>query len=197
MRKRTAVTTGEIAAHCQVTPDAVIYWIKTGKLNAYATPGGHRRISIEEFRAFLQAYNMPPFGEAVPAKRKILIVDDEPNVTGTIAKLLGKAEKYELAVARDGFEAGLQIMAFCPDLVVLDLMMPQLDGFQVCRRIKSTSATEHIKVLVLTGYPTDDNISNALECGADCCMAKPIKGDDLREKIKEMLAGNCQMYQRA
>lgn len=197
MRKRTAVTTGEIAAHCHVTPDAVIYWVKTGKLKAQTTPGGHRRIPLEELRAFLQAYNLPPFEENVPAKKKILIVDDEPDVIRALTRLLGKAEKYELVAAKDGFEAGIQLMTFCPDLVVLDLMMPQLDGFQICRRIKSTPVTKHIKVLVLTGYSTDENMSKALECGADYCMAKPIRGDELREKVEELIAGTFQISETA
>jgi CheY-like chemotaxis protein len=124
----------------------------------------------------------------MPAKKKILLVDDEPDVISTLISLLGKEEKYELAVASDGFEAGIQIMTSCPDLVVLDLMMPQMDGFQVCRRIKSTPSTEHIKVLVLTGYATDENIQKALECGADYCMEKPIKGDELRGKVEELIA---------
>lgn len=147
MGKRTAVTTGEVAAHCQVTSDTVINWIKTGKLSAYTTPGEHRRIPLEEFRTFLQAYHMPPFAETAPARKKVLIVDDEPDITRILTRFLNKTARYELAAAKDGFEAGIQLKTFCPDVVILDLVMPQLDGFQVCKMLKSDPETAHIKVL--------------------------------------------------
>lgn len=198
MGKRTAVTTGEVAAHCQVTSDTVINWIKTGKLNAYTTPGGHRRIPLEEFRAFLQAYHMPPFAETAPARKKVLIVDDEPDITRILTRFLGKTAKYELAAARDGFEAGIQLKTFCPDVVILDLVMPQLDGFQVCKMLKSDPETAHIKVLVLTGYASDENLRKALESGADRCMAKPVTSKELAEKIEELFtAENDQTAQTA
>ena len=187
MKRKTAVTTGDIAVHCQVSSMAVINWIKSGKLAAYATPGGHRRVSIAHFRAFLQAHNMPPLPEEVPAKRKILVVDDDPAVAAVTVKLLRQTKRYELETAGNGFAAGIQAVTFCPDLVILDLMMPQLDGFQVCKILKSTPETARIKVLVLTGYYSEENEKMALECGADACLGKPVKGDVLKEKVAELL----------
>lgn len=188
MKRTAAVTTGEIAAHCQVSPMAVINWIKSGKLAAYTTPGGHRRVAIAHFRAFLQAHNMPPLAEGVPVIRKILIVDDNPEIVRLVVKLLNKGNQYQLETAGNGFAAGIQAVTFGPDLVILDLMMPQLDGFQVCKMIKSTPETAQIKVLVLTGYHSEENEKKALECGADACLGKPVKGDALRDKVAELLA---------
>ncbi|MCC7263198.1 MAG: response regulator [Candidatus Latescibacteria bacterium] len=166
---------------------AVVNWIKSGKLAAYTTPGGHRRVPIAHFRAFLQAHRMPPLVEEVPAKRKILIVDDDPAVAAVTAKLLRRTNRYELVTAGNGFAAGIQVMTFAPDLVILDLMMPQLDGFQVCEMIKSTPETAYIKVLVLTGYHNPENEQKALDCGANACMGKPGIGDALQEKVAELL----------
>jgi len=187
MKRRTAVTTGDIAAHCQVSAVAVINWIKSGKLQATTTPGGHRRVSLDHLRDFLQRHGMPPFAEHLPDKRRILVVDDEPDVVRILVKLLGQSGKYEIATAANGFEAGLQVAQFGPDLVILDLMMPQQDGFVVCQQIKSTPQTRHIKVLVVTGYASAENVQKALECGADYCLAKPIKGNALKYKVEEML----------
>ena len=124
---------------------------------------------------------MPPLPEEVPAKRKILVVDDDPAVAAAVVKLLRQTSRYELETAGNGFAAGIQAVTFCPDLVILDLMMPQLDGFQVCKILKSTPETAQIKVLVLTGYYSEENEKMALGCGADACLGKPVKGDVLNE----------------
>lgn len=187
MKRKLMVTTGDIAAHCQVSPMAVVNWIKSGKLPAYTTPGGHRRVPIDQFRAFLQTYNMPPLIEGVPTKRKILVVDDNLEIVRLVVKLLNKTNQYHLETAGNGFAAGIQVATFNPDLVILDLMMPELDGFQVCEMIKSTPETAQIKVLVLTGYHSDENEQKAMEYGADACMGKPVNGAVLRAKVTELL----------
>lgn len=189
MKPKTALTTGQIAAHCQVASETVVNWIKSGQIRAYTTGGGHHRVLLEDFRVFAQAHDIPPLAEEQSAKWKILVVDDEPDVVSTVVRLLRKSAEHEIATAIDGFGAGLQIERFCPDLVILDLMMPQLDGFQVCKLLKSTPETAHIKVLVLTGFASDENVRRAVECGADTWMAKPIKGRELRERVGTLLAG--------
>ena len=151
MKKKTLLTTGDVAAHCHVSYDTVANWIRSGKLRAFTTPGGHRRISIRDFNEFLTEYRMPPFEEEPVQRGRVLVVDDDPLVVKTIVKLLSGTGEYEPATAADGFEAGLQITRFNPDLIILDLMMPNIDGFKVCQKIKSTRQTRHIKILVLTG----------------------------------------------
>ncbi len=188
MKRAALITTGEVAAHCRVSYETVDKWIKTGRLKAYTTPGRHRRIDTEDFRAFLRQYNLPPLEEESSRKR-LLIVDDDPSIVQTLSKFFGKTGEYELATAADGFEAGVQIASFRPDLVILDLMMPHLDGFEVCRKIKSASETRNTRVLVVTGYATGDNLQKALECGADCCVAKPFRMGELKKKVEEVFAG--------
>lgn len=199
MRKKALFTTGEVAAHCGVSYEAVKEWIKTGKLTAYVTPGKHRRISAEAFKQFLQEYHWPLLDkdEQPASRRKVLVVDDEPHVLRTIMKGLRHTDEYELAAAADGFEAGLQVLAFRPDLIILDLMMPQVDGFQVCHQIKSRPETKDTLILVLTGYATPENIQKALEAGADYCLAKPFKTAVLRQTLREMFAGTYKMSQTA
>ncbi|NQU30646.1 MAG: response regulator [Anaerolineae bacterium] len=159
-----------------------------GKIRAFSTAGGHRRIHAEDFSDFLQNYGMPAWDEERPSsKPRVLIVDDEPDIIALIANALERTGAYELATAGDGFEAGLQVVEFQPDLMVLDLMMPGLDGFKVCQRIKSDPNTRHVKVLVVTGFAQEENIARALACGAELCMAKPFSPMALVKKIGEFL----------
>jgi CheY-like chemotaxis protein len=140
----------------------------------------HRRVSYE-------ALTSPLAGPAL--RRKVLIVDDDPAILSMLSTFFGKMEEYEVANAADGFEAGIQIAWGCPQMVILDLMMPHIDGFKVCREIRSNLHTSQIIVVALTGYATPENVRKALECGADCCLEKPIALKDLEQKLVELWAG--------
>jgi excisionase family DNA binding protein len=188
-KKKHILTTGDIAVHCQVSYETVTNWIKGNKLKAHATPGGHNRVHIDDFRNFLKAHDMPAFQEeTVSPNTRILVVDDEPEVAQLVVDLLRQQNKYELAADADGFEAGIQVANYKPDLIVLDLMMPHLDGFKVCKLIKDNPRTRHIAILVLTAYARDENVRRALECGADYCMTKPFNSTELVEVVEELLA---------
>ena len=188
MTTKAVLTTGDAARHCHVSSETVANWIRSGKLKAYMTPGQHRRIHVGDFRTFLRAHDMPPFGEDYPGRRKVLVVDDDPDIVRLITKFLSGNDEYELGTASGGFEAGIQVAKFRPDLVILDLMIPDIDGFKVCREIKSNPDTRHIMVLVVTGYAEEENIQKALQHGADYCMKKPLNLNELKEKIDEFFA---------
>lgn len=184
MQNTELMTAGEVAAHCRVSYEAVKEWVNKGKLKASFTPGGHRRIAADDFREFLRQYDWPPLPQDEGAKHRVLIVDDDPEVVKLLTKFFGKAGDYELATAPDGYAAGFQVATFCPEVVLLDLMMPHLDGFEVCRQIKSAPRTRHTYVLVMTGTPTDEHRQQALDCGADGFLAKPFKLAELRKHIE-------------
>lgn len=188
MGNQALLTTGEIAAHCRVSYEAVSKWIKSGKLKAFTTPGRHHRVRRSDFEAFLAEYNLPPLTKP-GNRRKVLIVDDDPAIIRLLSSYFAKDPQYEIATAIDGFEAGIQIAGNCPDLVILDLMMPNIDGFKVCEGIKGNPQTRHVIVVVLTGYATPENVSRALECGANCCLEKPVTLADLGKHLAELWAG--------
>jgi len=211
---KTLLTTGDIAAHCQVTYQTANNWIRSGKLDAFRTPGRHQRIRLAEFERFLSEHGMPPFeqpaagpaavGEARPGGReaagdaaaraepdgdgrtRILVVDDDPEIVRMVTRFLSLSGQYELESAADGFEAGLQVYRFRPDLVLLDLMMPHIDGFRVCERIKATPDTAHVKVLVMTGFASEQNLRTARQRGADECLGKPFKIAELMDRIDRL-----------
>jgi len=182
------LTTSEVANYCQVTNDGVVKWIKARKLKAYSTPGGHYRIRKSDFKEFLGRYGMPLdpdfFSEE---KKRILIVDDEPSILDVLSQALGDLATYQVSSARDGYEAGLKIGTFRPDLVILDVMMPQMDGIEVCKRIKANPDTETIKIVAITGHPEEGNLDRAYRCGADLCLIKPLQIDHLRREVSRLL----------
>jgi excisionase family DNA binding protein len=192
MNLKTVFTTGDVAAHCHVSQETVTNWIKRGQLVAYSTPGRHRRILPADFQSFLLDHGMPPVEGAEetrdPGERRVLVVDDEPDIVSVIVNFLKRDERYVLATAADGFDAGLKVITFNPDLVILDLMMPYLDGFSVCERIKSSTETSHIKVLIITGYTDQANVDRALNSGADFCLTKPFRIHDLQAKVEELFS---------
>lgn len=186
---RSALTSGQVAAHCQVSVETVANWIRRGRLRAYRTPGRHRRIRIDDFSEFLEANDMPPLsrGRDRAGRRQLLVVDDDPAVVRLVREVLGAGDEYEIACAADGFEAGIQIGRLCPDLVVLDLMMPHLDGFAVCRRLKEAPETSHVAVLVLSGHGQGGNAERARACGADDYMGKPFSAPELQRRVRALL----------
>ena len=187
MANKEILTTGDVASHCHVSYETVANWIRAGKLSSFATPGRHRRIKAEDFRDFLRRHDMPPYGEDPAVSTRLLVADDEPEIVQQITSYFAKLPGYEVESATDGFAAGIHVERFKPDLLILDLHMPQIDGFKVCKMIKSNPATAHIGILVLTGHAGGENLKRALECGADECMSKPFKLGDLKSRVDEFV----------
>ncbi|MBM3278143.1 MAG: response regulator [Candidatus Handelsmanbacteria bacterium] len=196
MRNEGLLTTGDIATHCRVSYEAVSKWIKSGKLKAYTTPGRHHRVRRADFEDFLREYNLPPLTPPEP-RRKVLLVDDDPTVLRLLSTYFAIKGQYEIATAVDGFEASIQIAGNPPDLVILDLMMPNIDGFKVCKGVRANPKTRRTLVVVLTGFATPENVRKAMECGADCCLGKPVSLGDLEQKLAELWAGAAAHHRRA
>lgn len=129
------LTTGEIARYCHVTHRGVLKWVASGKLKAYRTPGNHSRVQLEDFIEFLKKYSMPiplEVADKLKSIKRVLIVDDDRGIVHAISRTLKVSNNYEVDVAYDGFEAGQKFSDFKPDLVILDIRMPNLDGYHVC-----------------------------------------------------------------
>ncbi len=190
----TVFTVNQVSELLQVSPQTIVNWIEAGRLNAYKTPGGHRRIKKSDLEAFVRKHNLPVFGlssdsdEEGKGMKKILVVDDDQVIVETItAGLEEDPHAYELISASDGFEAGLQVSHFKPDLLILDIMMPDIDGYEVCRKLKTSAETKHIKIIVLSGYLDEESYKKMREYGADLCFSKPLPLDRLREEIARLL----------
>lgn len=188
--KKNTLTTGKIAEYCQVSLRAVLHWVAAGKLKAYRTPGRHSRVNVEDFLTFLNEYNIPVPQELKTnpvQNKKILVVDDDKTTVRLIEGILEK-DHYQIDVAHNGFWAGLKLSQFQPDLITLDLKMPQLDGFEVLKIIRTYPHNKNIKVIVISAYLDDETISEVLKLGADDYLKKPIDSKVLEEKINRLLS---------
>lgn len=118
---------------------------------------------------------------------KILIADDEPNIVISLEFLMQQCG-YEVRIARDGEDALAQLKAFQPDLVLLDIMLPLRNGFEVCQQIRENSAWNHVKVIMLSAKGRDLEVSKGLSLGADAYITKPFSTRDLIERVRVQLA---------
>lgn len=159
-------------------------WVRSGKLKAIVTPGGHSRIFSSELDAKLQRHmNLQP---APKGKTTILIVDDDASVRKTLEKKLTR-EGYAVETAADGFNAGLKVRGIRPQLIVLDLMMDGIDGFEVCRSIKADDVLKDTKILIMTGFDTRENRERALREGADDYLPKSSSLSHVLKHIDALL----------
>jgi excisionase family DNA binding protein len=181
--EKAYLTPYEVAELLMVAPVTVRSWAQKGLLRSLATPGGHRRFLREDVERFARDN-----GVSLDLRRnmglRVLIVDDDPVFTDRLSAFLAeRSEPVVVEVAHDGFEAGSKVHTFKPEVVVLDLMMPALDGFRVCRQIKADPTTAAIRVIAVTGYPTPENVRRSLKEGAACCLGKPLDNDALLEAL--------------
>ena len=163
------LTTRESAARLGVTINAIKTWIREERLPALRTPGGHHRIAepdLVEFHARLAENSRTP----ASTRPRILVVDDDGPL---------------LAALRETIE---QVRAFRPDVLVLDIRMPRLDGFEVCRRLKAKKDTGSIRILAVTAHPEGHVRDQIMACGADDFLEKPFAIEKFRSRVVGLLA---------
>ena len=179
------LTTTQAAKICKTSFMSVNRWIYSGILKAYKTPGGHKRIIKDDLIDFMKENNIPLYDEINQKRYKVMIVDDDPKVCDLLAHGLRSSQyNIDVTTAHNGFEAGALVTQFIPDVVLLDLMMPGIDGFKVCNFIKSNPQTKRSKVVIVTGCGNDDNVKKAMSCGAERVLFKPV---DLAVILQEIL----------
>ncbi len=118
--------------------------------------------------------------------KKVLIADDEVNIVISLEFLIEQAG-YQLEIAHDGQEALAKISTFDPDLILLDVMMPKINGFELCRRVRENPAWQHIKIIMLTAKGREVEVTKGLALGADAYIIKPFSTKELMAEIKQML----------
>jgi excisionase family DNA binding protein len=189
--ERRNYSTFAVAEILGVDPGSVVNWIDSGLLKAFRTPGGHRRVSAGDLHAFLVRHNMP-----VPAELAtedipvcVAVVDDEPELTRLVSRaILAKHPDYQVIEAHDGFQAGTLVSTHKPRVVILDLKMPGIDGFEVCRMIKTNEVTKHATVIAITAYASPENQDRILNAGARICLEKPLDLDELVGHVEAAIA---------
>lgn len=185
MKQRKVLTSGEIAKYCDVTLRTAIRWIERGHLKAYKLPGrGNNRIQVADFIDFLKENKMPIPEEFQEQNTRILIVDDDLSVAKALSRII-RSLGYEYKIVTDGFQAGLELAKFNPQLITLDLMMPKMNGFEVLSYIRQSGFTA-TKVLVLSSAG-NEALEKAKTLGADAALDKPYDNNEIKEVIQRLL----------
>jgi excisionase family DNA binding protein len=177
----------QAAKYCAIGRVTLWKCVKSGELKASLTPGGHYRILKKDLEVFARKKGMYPLGNyQPPGKNKILIVDDDDQIRELFTKML-RIHKYETDTASDGFEAGTKVVEFKPDLIILDLFMPGMDGFEVCRRLKEDPGKADIKILIFTGHDSEENRERIMAEGADDYLVRPVDNNIFLRHVEGLL----------
>jgi len=158
-------------------------WAQKGMLKAEVTPGGHRRYMLREVKRFARSHGIALQLES-DAQLRVLIADDEPEWIELLVEILSETEDdVVIETAADGFEAGQKVAGFRPHLVLLDLMMPGIDGVQVCQAIKRDPETSSARVICVSGFIDEESKKRLKDAGVERCIAKPIDTTELLSVI--------------
>lgn len=183
------LTTAQAARMVGVTDQTVANWIDHGQLTAGRTPGGHRRIEVDDLVAMLKRQNLRVPAELARGARTILIVADDSAVSGLLAPLAQQAcPGYRVLTARDGFSVGEIVAQDMPDIIILDLSMRGLDGLDVCRRIKARPAGRDTVVIAIAADPSSEARKAIFDAGAAICLAKPLKPAAFESFLRKCVA---------
>jgi excisionase family DNA binding protein len=184
---KTVFTTGEAAKICKVSQQTIIRCFDNGQLKGFRVPGSKfRRIPREALYRFMKDNDIPT--DALESgKRKALVVDDEIELVELMTKVLEEDGRFEVRVANNGFDAGMMVKEYRPDIIVLDVMLPDINGKEVCQRVRADSTLEDVRVLCMSGMVEDDKIQELRLAGADDFIPKPFEMDRLIDRMCSLL----------
>lgn len=185
-------TSHQVGSLLQVNPSSVVKWINDGLLHAFRTPGGHRRVAAAELVRFALHHGMPVPEELQGLTiTKVVVADDEGRFLSAFQRAVKPfRHEFDLHVAENGIDALILIGALKPDILILDLRMPGLDGFQVLERIRDNPGTRGMAVVAISGEMTEANAAHCKELGAVETLQKPLKLPILIETLREVAQRN-------
>ncbi len=170
-----------------VTRTTIGTWIKEGKIKAYKLPGGRHRIPYEFMVEFMKEYGIPmQYLDA--GRRRVLLVEDDEALLRGLQKAFERDGRYEILSASTGFDAGYKTRQFHPHVIIMDIKLPDLDGREVCRQLRTDSDFSEVKMVAISGYLSDAEIKDLQTLGFDTFLAKPFSSDDLIARVSELLS---------
>ncbi len=187
MSTKTVFTTGEAAKICKVSQQTIIRCFDNGTLKGFRVPGSRfRRIPRDQLYAFMKDNGIPT--DALESgKRKVLIVDDDEELVELLSDVFAKDGRFDIRTANNGFDAGMLVKEFRPDLVILDVMLPDINGKEVCQRVRSDESLEAVKIICISGMVEQDKVAELREAGANDFMHKPFNVDRLLDRACDLL----------
>jgi len=180
-------TTGEAAEVCRVSQQTIIRCFDAGRLEGFRIPGSKfRRIPRQSLVKFMKDNNIP-LDELESGKKKVLIVDDDAEIVELIADVLVRDGRFEFKTASSGYDAGVMTEQFRPDVILLDYMLPDVNGNIVCQTIRKNPEFENVKIIIVSGVVKQDEIDHLLKSGAEDFIRKPFDIAELTGKITAVL----------
>lgn len=180
---KTVFTTGEAAKICKVSQQTIIRCFDNGQLKGFRVPGSRfRRIPRDSLYRFMRDNGIPT--DALESgKRKVLLVDDDVDLVEMLTKVLEEDGRFEVRVANNGFDAGMMVKEYRPDLIILDVMLPDINGKEVCQRVRMDHTLEDVRIICISGMIEDDKIAELREAGANDFLHKPFEIEELINRM--------------
>jgi excisionase family DNA binding protein len=184
---KTVFTTGEAAKICKVSQQTIIRCFDSGQLKGFRVPGSRfRRIPRHELFMFMRDNGIPT--DALESgKRKILIVDDDQELVDLLVDVLERDGRFEIRAVNNGFDAGMMVKDYHPDLIVLDVMLPDINGKEVCQRVRSDKTMDDVRVICISGIVEADKIEELRAAGANDFLQKPFEVEKLLDRMCQLL----------
>lgn len=187
LRGKQIFTTGEAAEICKVSQQTIIRCFDAGRLNGFRVPGSKfRRIPREELLRFMRSNDIPT-DLLQSGARKILVVDDDPEIVEMFEDIFAQDDRFEVRTATTGYDAGVLTEQFAPDLMLLDFMLPDINGNVVCQTVRRNPKFEHMKIIIVSGVVKQDEIEHLLGAGADDFIKKPFDLEQLMSRVEALL----------
>ena len=185
---KTVFTTGEAAKICKVSQQTIIRCFDSGQLKGFRVPGSRfRRIPRDQLFSFMKDNGIPT--EALESgKRKVLIVDDDEDLVELMKEVFEADGRLDIRTANNGFGAGMLVKEFRPDLVILDVMLPDINGKEVCVRVRNDPSLDDVKIICISGMVEQDKVADLKAAGANHFMQKPFNVEKLLERSCELLS---------
>ena len=185
-----ALTTSRMADYCTVRVETVTRWVREGSLGAHTTAGGRYRIPIDTAIRFMREHNIPIPDELISGQeaKRVLAVDDESAILENMVAMLEHCSlALDVRTESNGISACIAMGSFKPHLLILDLKMPEMNGYEVCERVRTDPTTQDTRILVVTGYASPENVERARAAGADEILTKPFQMEEFLEKVEDLL----------
>ncbi|MEX0726826.1 MAG: response regulator [Planctomycetaceae bacterium] len=180
---KTVFTTGEAAKICKVSQQTIIRCFDSGQLKGFRVPGSRfRRIPRDILYKFMKDNGIPT--DALESgKRKALLVDDDVELVELIRDALEADGRFEVRVANNGFDAGMMVKEYHPDIIVLDVMLPDINGKEVCQRVRSDAALDDVKIICISGMVEAAKVEELRDAGANDFLQKPFEVEKLVDRM--------------
>ncbi|MHC4773753.1 MAG: response regulator [Planctomycetota bacterium] len=185
--KKQVFTTGEAADICKVSQQTIIRCFDSGRLQGFRVPGSKfRRIPRAELLRFMKANDIPT--DVLESTRKrILVVDDDEQIVELFLDVLGRDDRFDVRSAGTGYDAGMLTEQFKPHLILLDYMLPDINGNIVCDRVRANPDLASTKIIIVSGVVKREEIDELLKGGADDFVKKPFNISELVDRMAELL----------